>query len=62
MILYYISYVIAWYCIVGFGARAVSRKTPIYFIYIKVTAPTAIFKGDADDLADVEDINRLVMS
>ena len=21
-----------WYCIVGFGARAVSRKTPIYFI------------------------------
>ena len=26
------SYGIAWYCIVGFGARAVSRKTPIYFI------------------------------
>ena len=23
---------IAWYCIVGFSARAVSRKTPIYFI------------------------------
>ena len=23
---------IAWYCIVGFGARAVSRKTAIYFI------------------------------
>ena len=26
------SYGIAWYCIIGFGARAVSRKTPIYFI------------------------------
>ena len=25
---------IAWYCIVGFGARAVSRKTPIYFIFL----------------------------
>ena len=23
---------IVWYCIVGFGARAVSRKTPTYFI------------------------------
>ena len=28
-------YGIAWYCIVGFGARAVSRKTPIYFIEMK---------------------------
>ena len=27
-----VLYGIAWYCIVGFGARAVSRKTPIYFI------------------------------
>ena len=27
-----ISYGIAWYCIVGFGVRAVSHKTPIYFI------------------------------
>ena len=25
-----------------------------------MTAPTAIFKGDADDLADVQDIDRLV--
>ena len=25
---------IAWYCIVGFGAQAVSRKTPIYFIVL----------------------------
>ena len=31
-IVLHISYGIAWYCIVGFGARAVSRKTPIYFI------------------------------
>ena len=29
-----ISYSIAWYFIVGFGARAVSHKTPIYFILI----------------------------
>ena len=28
----------------------------------QVTAPTAIFKGDADDLADVADIDRLVRS
>ena len=27
-----ISYGMAWYCIAGFGTRAVSRKTPIYFI------------------------------
>ena len=27
-----VSYGVAWYCIVGFGARAVSRKTPIYFM------------------------------
>ena len=26
-------YGVAWYCIVGFGARAVSRKTPTYFIF-----------------------------
>ena len=37
-IFYYLINGIAWYCIVlycviGFGARAVSRKTPIYFIY-----------------------------
>ena len=25
-------YGVAWYCIVDFGARAVSRKTPTYFI------------------------------
>ena len=25
-------YCIVLYCVVGFGARAVSRKTPIYFI------------------------------
>ena len=36
-IFYYLINGIAWYCIVlycvvGFGARAVSRKTPIYFI------------------------------
>ena len=29
-----ISYSIACYCIVGFGARAVSRKTPIYFTIV----------------------------
>ena len=42
-------YGIAWYCmvlhctIVGFGARAVSRKTPTYFItvsYTHLTLPT----------------------
>merc|ERR1712080_211894 len=38
-IFYYLINGIAWYCIVlycvvGFGARAVSRKTPIYFIYL----------------------------
>ena len=27
-----ISYGIAWYCIVSFGAQAVSRKTSIYFM------------------------------
>ena len=37
-IFHYLINGIAWYCIVlycvvGFGARAVSRKTPIYFIY-----------------------------
>ena len=36
-IFYYLINGIAWYCIVlycvvGFGARAVSRKTPIYFM------------------------------
>ena len=35
---YYINgiawYCIVLYCVVGFGARAVSRKTPIYFINI----------------------------
>ena len=37
-IFYYLINGIAWYCIVlysvvGFGTRAVSRKTPIYFIF-----------------------------
>ena len=37
-IFYYLINGIAWYCfvlycVVGFGARAVSRKTPIYFIF-----------------------------
>ena len=37
-IFYYLINGIAWYCfvlycVVGFGARAVSRKTPIYFMY-----------------------------
>jgi len=36
------------------------QDSPIKYDLSKVTAPTAIFKGDADDLADVEDINRLV--
>jgi len=36
------------------------QDSPITYDLSKVTAPTAIFKGDADDLADVEDINRLV--
>ena len=36
-IFYYLINGIAWYCfvlycVVGFGARAVSRKTPIYFM------------------------------
>ena len=40
-IFYYLINGIAWYCIVlycvvGFGARAVSRKTPIYFIYTDI--------------------------
>ena len=40
-IFYYLINGIAWYCfvlycVVGFGARAVSRKTPIYFILLKV--------------------------
>ena len=29
-------YCIVLYCVVGFGARAVSRKAPIYFIYIMI--------------------------
>merc|ERR1719331_2391255 len=29
-----VLYGVAWYCIVGFGARAVSRKTPTYFILL----------------------------
>merc|ERR550532_1922406 len=29
-----VSYGVAWYCIFGFGARAVSRKTPTYFMII----------------------------
>ena len=38
-IFYYLINGIAWYCIVlycvvGFGARAVSRKTPIYFMQV----------------------------
>jgi len=36
------------------------QDTPINYDLSKVTAPTAIFKGDADDLADVVDIDRLV--
>ncbi len=45
-IFYYLINGIAWYCVVlycvvGFGARAVSRKTPIYFIYFSGTK-----KGD----------------
>ena len=44
-IFYYLINGIAWYCIVlycvvGFGARAVSRKTPIYFI-IFLSSPRA---------------------
>ena len=31
-----VSYGIAWYRIVGFGERAVSRRTPIYFIYFSI--------------------------
>ena len=27
-------YCIVLYCVVGFGARAVSRKTPIYFMFV----------------------------
>ena len=38
-IFYYLINGIAWYCfvlycVVGFGERAVSRKTPIYFIIV----------------------------
>ena len=32
LLVYNVSYGVAGYCIVGFGARAVSRKTPTYFI------------------------------
>ena len=40
-IFHYLINGIAWYCIVlycvvGFGARAVSRKTPIYFMIIMI--------------------------
>ena len=36
------------------------QATPLDYDLKKVTAPTAIFKGDADDLADVIDIDLLV--
>ena len=50
MVLYYILR----YCIVGFGARAVSRKTPIYFICNnpcskKVSRPWCSIVGDKKD-------------
>ena len=38
----------------------IQKKYGVVQNFFQVTAPTAIFKGDADDLADVEDINRLV--
>ena len=38
----------------------IHKKFRVVHNFFQVTAPTAIFKGDADDLADVEDINRLV--
>jgi len=34
------------------------QKLPITYDLSKVTAPTAIFKGDADSLTALEDINR----
>jgi len=36
------------------------QESPIAYDLAKVVAPTAVFKGDADDLADVQDIDRLV--
>ena len=46
-IFHYLINGIAWYCfvlycVVGFGARAVSRKTPIYFIFIFIRSDTKI--------------------
>jgi hypothetical protein len=43
-----VSNSIACYCIVGFSARAVSRKTPIYFITSKSTKQDSFFECTAD--------------
>merc|ERR1711915_964081 len=37
-----------------------NQTNPLNYDLSKVTAPTAIFKGDADDLVDVKDVERLV--
>ena len=57
-----------WYLFVGLFVQKWSHVILLPLIvrrninwWRQVTAPTAIFKGDADDLADVEDINRLVI-
>ena len=42
------------------NVNLIDKKFRVVQNFFQVTAPTAIFKGDADDLADVEDINRLV--
>ena len=41
-------YCIVLYCVVGFGARAVSRKTPIYFIVLILRRKKVLFYGIAD--------------
>ena len=36
------------------------QATPLDYNLKKVTAPTALFKGDADDLADMIDVDLLI--
>jgi len=43
-----------------YGKEPMDRYTPTTYNLTKVTAPTAIFKGDMDDIADLKDISRLV--
>ena len=75
-IFYYLINGIAWYCVVlycvvGFGARAVSGKTPIYFILIIIISRsmmTAVAGGEVYitgsylPLARISQDNKMLMA